>query len=208
MTISKHLHSCLLIKDEDKTILIDPGEFTEKEQALDIQKIQNLTHILITHEHADHLSVPLVKQCLEKFPKATILTNASVARKLQDHAINAQTSGSGYVVIENVPHERLFDITPPENSVITVGDKLTHPGDSLQFDKTAEILALPLTAPWGSTTQAVEVALKLKPKLIIPIHDWMWKDGIRKAMYERLTGFFKQHSIDFRGVETGEIIEY
>jgi L-ascorbate metabolism protein UlaG (beta-lactamase superfamily) len=75
------------------------------------------------------------------------------------------------------------------------------------FESTTDILALPIQAPWGATTDAVELALRLKPKIIIPIHDWMWKEGFRQAMYERLQEYFKQKGIDFKPLETGETID-
>lgn len=207
MRISKHLHSCLLVEDQNKTILIDPGVFTYQEKALDINKLNKLDYILITHEHQDHMHVPLLKDLLAKFPNVSIITNPSAATLLKQDGIDSQTTGNEYVQIEDVPHEHLWDIAPPQNVLFNVFNKLTVPGDSHNFDKTSEILALPITAPWGSTTDAVNLSVKLKPKIIIPIHDWMWKDGIRKSMYQRLEEYFAAEGIQFKSIETGEIIE-
>ena len=101
----------------------------------------------------------------------------------------------------------MWDKEPPENTVFTVFNKLVHPGDSHHFTSTGDILALPLQAPWGSTSAAVAKALEQKPKVILPIHDWHWKDAVRKGMYARLQPFFKEHGIEFKGLETGESIE-
>src|SRR5205085_2342203 len=98
-------------------------------------------------------------------------------------------------------------VNPCQNVMITLFDRLASPGDSLTFRKSPEILALPIQAPWGSTTWAVETALKVKPKIILPIHDWHWKDEVRFWIYDRLEKYFQEYGITFKKMETGEIIE-
>ena len=68
MKISKHLHSCLLAEEAGKIILIDPGNYTFEEKALDIGKLEKLDFLLITHEHQDHIYLPFLKIIFEKFP--------------------------------------------------------------------------------------------------------------------------------------------
>lgn len=207
MQISKHLHSCLLIEEQGKTILIDPGIFTYQEKALDITNLSKLDYLLFTHEHPDHMYIPFLKEIVEKFPDVKIITNHAIVRILEKENIKATHEGDAIVSLESVPHEKLWDTNPPENSLITVFNKLTTPGDSHHFETSADILALPIQAPWGATTDAVNLALKLKPKVIIPIHDWMWKDGFRQMMYQRLKEFFETKGIDFKALETNETIE-
>jgi L-ascorbate metabolism protein UlaG (beta-lactamase superfamily) len=205
--ISKHLHSCLLVEERGKTILIDPGNFTYLGKALDINKLQNLDYILITHEHPDHCYLPFIKELVTKFPEVKIVTNPSIVTILKNESIEASSKEDAVVKLETVPHEKLWDKEPPENTLITIYGKLATPGDSHHFTTNAEVLALPIQAPWGSTIDAVNLALKLKPKVIIPIHDWMWKDDFRKIMYQRLKEFFKEKGIDFKTPETGDVME-
>lgn len=208
MKLSKHLHSCFLVEDQDTTFLFDPGIFSYQEKALDITKLEKLDYILITHEHPDHMHVPFVKELVEKFPTVKIITTQSAVDILKKENISAINEGDDTVTIETVPHEDLPDLTkPPENALITVLGKIASPGDSHHFSTTVDVLALPIGAPWGSTTDAVKLALTLKPKVIIPVHDWMWKDVIRQGMYQRLLGFFKEKGIAFKALETGEEID-
>jgi L-ascorbate metabolism protein UlaG (beta-lactamase superfamily) len=207
MRISKHIHSCLLIEEQGKTILIDPGIFTYNEKALEIDALAELDYIVITHEHPDHMHIPLIKDLVNNFPEAKIITNSAAASLLAKEKITAATEGDSIIRMQIAPHEKLWDTRVPQNVLVTIFDKLTHPGDSLHFQKTNEILCLPIQAPWGSTTAAVEKALQLKPKVIIPIHDWMWKDSFRAAMYQRLTEFFTKHDIAFKSLETNQIVE-
>ena len=206
MKLTKYLHSCLLLEDQDKTVLIDPGIFTAQEHVLEAKNIQKLDYLLITHEHPDHMYIPLIKEFATKFPQLIILSNASVVKILGKENISVQTGNDEIVSLVDSPHEKLWDKQVPPNTIFTVFGKVTDPGDSLHFSSTTDILALPVTAPWGSTTQAIEKALSLKPKIIIPIHDWMWKDEVRKSMYARLTDYFKPIGIDFKGLETGETV--
>jgi L-ascorbate metabolism protein UlaG (beta-lactamase superfamily) len=207
MKLSKHLHACLLVEEQDKTFLIDPGVFTYQEKALDISQLETLDYILITHEHPDHMFLPFIKEIIAKFPEVKIITNESIVKILEKETIKATSIGDEIVTIQTEPHEKLWDSEPPENVLFTIFDKLASPGDSHHFETKAEILALPTIAPWGSTIDAVNLALKLKPKVIIPIHDWMYKDNVRQMMNQRLSEFFKTKGIDFKALETGEVVE-
>ena len=75
--------------------------------------------------------------------------------------------------------------------------KLSHPGDSHHFAETKAVLALPVTAPWGTMVNAAKLAAELKPQYVIPIHDWMWKDEWRLKMYGGLAQFFEGQGIKF-----------
>lgn len=207
MKISKYLHSCLLVQQDTTVIVMDPGIFTYQAKVFPIDSLQKLDFITITHEHPDHMHVPFIKELTGRFPNVEIITNPSAAEELEKEHIKAKTTGNTIISIQTAPHEKLWDREVPQNVIITVFNKLTHPGDSLQFAATSDIVALPVTAPWGSTTQAVEKAVAIKPKMIIPVHDWMWKDDVRKTMYVRLTDYFKTIGVSFKGLETGEIIE-
>ncbi len=207
MQITKYLHSCLFVKDQETSILIDPGEYTYNENALDMHTIAALDFILITHEHSDHMSIPFIKEILSKFPKVQIIGPELVVIKLQENGIIAKSSGLDFITIESVPHEDVVLSVPPENNQYTLFKKLTHPGDSHHIRNTAPILALPIQAPWGSFADAIKLAEELSPKIVIPIHDWHWKDTVRQGMYQRAKEYLALSDIDFKILETGEIIE-
>jgi L-ascorbate metabolism protein UlaG (beta-lactamase superfamily) len=207
MKITKYLHSCIVVEDQNMTFLFDPGVFTYNAQVLDLTKFSKLDYLLITHEHPDHFHLPFIKEIVAKFPQVKIVTNKSVVEILQKENIAASSQKDEFVQLENESHEKLWDVKAPENVVIHILNKFTHVGDTVHFSKTHDVLALPITAPWGSTTEAINKALSSKPKIIIPVHDWMWKDEVRKAMYQRLTEFLPTYGIQFKGIETGEPLE-
>jgi L-ascorbate metabolism protein UlaG (beta-lactamase superfamily) len=204
MTISKHEHSCLLVEGNGNVAIIDPGNYTYEDKALDLSSLDKLDYLLITHEHQDHFYLPFVKAIVRKFPSVQIITTPSIVSQLNVEGIQATAEGNDEVVVTPVPHEPVLNFPVAQNVQVALFDKLTHPGDSLHFDLKTPVLALPVQAPWGSMVEAVDKALAAKPEVIIPIHDWHWKDQAREAFYAMMTRVFLQHNISFKPLQTGE----
>lgn len=154
MEVTKFIHSCLLVEIEGKKILFDPGNYTAEANVLDVNNLDNLDYLLITHEHPDHMYIPLIKKILNKFPSLQIITNPSAKALLEKEGISASIEPTDLIKVEKVPHERVFGSEAPANVLFKVGD-FTNPGDSFHFSSSTKVLALPLQAPWGSLTQAV-----------------------------------------------------
>ena len=208
MKITKFVHSCLLVEMPapiNRTALFDPGLMSE--EALKIDELLYLDDIIITHEHGDHISMKLVKQLVAKFPEVRITSTAAVVKQLAEAGFSATDQPSDGIVLFNAPHESVVPLWPqPEAIGVHYLDKLTHPGDSHSFSETKIVLALPVTAPWGSTIAAVNLAIELKPKFIVPIHDWHWRDLARIQMYEGLEQAFAKVGITFLKFEDGQPI--
>ncbi len=208
MKITKFVHSCLLVEMPDpvnRTALFDPG--TMSEQALDITKLEYLDDIIITHKHADHFSIPLIKQLIGKFPQVRITAPTEVVEMLAAEGIQAIDQPSPGITFFDAPHAIIrpfFDTDPPQEIGVHYLDLLSDPGDSHDFHESKAILALPVQAPWGSTVNAVKLALKLKPKHILPIHDWHWSDEARRSSYDKMERIFAGHGIVFHKLETGQ----
>lgn len=207
MKVTKFIHSCLLVKTENVVYLIDPGQYSYQSKTLNLDKIENIDYILITHEHQDHMDLSFIKEVLEKFPNVKIHTNPSAAEILNNEGINTLSDLPDEVSKEEVDHEAVFGSKPPENLLYTIDGYLTHPGDSYHFENSAKVLCLPVQAPWGSLVQAVELAISLKPKVIIPIHDWHWRKEAKEAFYKRLEGYFAEKDIKFIPIEDGVEVE-
>lgn len=205
MKITKYNHSCLLIEENGKVVVIDPGSYSETIFPTDLSQ---LDYMLVTHDHMDHFSMPLVSQLVKKFPDVKIISTASVVEQLEKEGITATTEGDEIVKVEMVPHEKMWGMPKmSDNIMVTVFGRLAHPGDSHTFTTDAEILALPVAAPWGSTAKAVEIAEEMHPKVVIPIHDFMIKDDSRRMSYQWIAGYLKSKGIDFKAIESGEAVE-
>jgi L-ascorbate metabolism protein UlaG (beta-lactamase superfamily) len=208
MKITKFVHSCLLVEmpgPVNRTVLFDPGVYSE--DALNVDLLMYLDDIVITHDHPDHMSLPLLKQLIAKFPEVRITTTSSAVKQLAQEGITASSEPPTDMTFFTAPHESMEPLAPPpiaENIGVHYLDKFSHPGDSYSFQESKAVLALPVTGPWGSNIAAVRLALQLKPQHILPIHDWHWRDEARAWSYDRMEQFFGENNISFYKLKTGQ----
>lgn len=201
MKITKLGHSCLLVEMPDRTALFDPGMMS----SVDVASLEFLDDIIITHDHGDHMDIPKVKELVAKFKDVRITTTAAAVAQLKTEDITASSDPSDGIVFFDAPHEDVEPLFPrPDQIGVHYVGKLSHPGDSHSFEESMDILALPVTAPWGATTTAVHLALKHKPKYVLPIHDWHWRDEAREMMYGGLKQAFAAEGIEFIHLKDGE----
>lgn len=206
MKITKLVHSCLLVEMPEpinRTALFDPGSMS----TVDVDSLQYLDDIIITHGHGDHFDPELVKRLVTKFPDVHITAPDEVVARLNAESIPATSAASEGIVFFDSPHEvvrPLLASEPPQEIGVHYLDVLSHPGDSHSFHETKEILALPVQAPWGSTVKAVQLGMELKPKYIIPIHDWHWRDEARESLYAGMEQLFAANGITFIRAVNGE----
>jgi L-ascorbate metabolism protein UlaG (beta-lactamase superfamily) len=167
--ITKLVHACLLVETQGSRILIDPGSFSWNDERLDLEALEGVDRILITHEHGDHVSVDFLRAVLERSNNARIETTDALAVILEGEGIDA---GDGAAPRFRAPHERIPIGPGPDNTGFHVEGVLSHPGDSHSFVESMPILAMPFIAPWGSLTAAVDRVRLNAPRFVIPIHDW------------------------------------
>jgi len=180
VTITKLVHACLLVETQGSRILIDPGSFSWNDERLDLTAVEGVDRILITHEHADHVSVDFVKAALEVSNNASVETTDALAVILTAQGIEA---GGATTPRFRAPHERIPVGPGPQNTGFHIEGVLSHPGDSHSFVETMPILAMPFIAPWGSLTAAVDRVRLNAPRYVIPIHDWFLSTQGSAFMY-------------------------
>ncbi len=206
MKITKFEHSCLLVEMPEpinRTALFDPGVMSEA--VLPVKNLEYLDDIIITHIHADHLSLKLVHQLVAKFPEVHMTAPSDVVQLLLQEGISeVSNQPSDGITFFISPHEnvRPLFVQPQQIGVHYLG-RLSHPGDSHSFAETNAILALPLAGPWASTITAVNLALSLKPQYVLPVHDWHLSDQAREQTYTMLANTFKEAGITFVPLQTG-----
>ncbi len=171
--------SCLLVTTDEEATLFDPGFHTFLEGVLDLESIGDVTRVLVTHEHADHVNPEFVKWLIERRRDLMVYSNQAVADLLDGHGIEVSIEVPEWTTVEDVLHERLPTGARPPNRSWTIDGLITHPGDSHQPTITAPIMALPLLAPWGSLTGAVAFARRIQPERVIMIHDFFMSESGR-----------------------------
>lgn len=211
MRITKFVHSCLLVETDNLSVLIDPGRYSWDSHLINPNHLPDLSHIIITHEHGDHYHEPALRALSQRFPHASIVTNNDLAKKIEElklpNPISAGTE-EGLTVFE-APHEPLpLNVPAPLNIGVHIGDSLTHPGDSLAIKKTGDTLVLPVTGPsWVNWGQSLKAAVKLKPKQIIPVHDWHWHQMAREEQYDKIKIWLKPYKIKVLELKNAEPVE-
>ncbi|MDB5164495.1 MAG: hypothetical protein JWL89_121 [Candidatus Saccharibacteria bacterium] len=206
MKITKYVHSCLLVETPERVAIFDPGVMSE--EAFDFDALSRLDDIFITHMHGDHMSPSFIKRLIDAFPAVRITTTDEATKLLAAEGIKATTALPAGVELFESPHEDVRPLFPqPEEIGIHYLDTLTDPGDSHSFHETKAILALPITAPWGSSIKALNLALELKPKHVLPIHDWHWSDAARAQTYDRFESVLGEQGITFHKLVTGQPVE-
>jgi len=204
--ITKFVHSCLLVETPDRVALFDPG--TMSTPSINIDSINRLDDIFITHQHQDHMDVDFIKKLVQKFPEVRITAPNDAVQQLSQAGVEASASPPEGVDFFEAPHEKVEPLFPqPEEIGIHYLNTLSDPGDSHSFNETKAILALPITAPWGSSIKAATIALSLKPKHVLPIHDWHWSDQARESTYNMFEQLLGKEGITFHKLQTGQPVE-
>lgn len=219
MKITKYIHSCLLLEKENDKILFDPGLFSFAEGKVKPNLFKDLTAIILTHCHPDHIDDESLAQIIENNPNVVVLANGEIQSKLAEKKIAVEkfetgTRHTGNFNLEafDAPHEKLLADEIPQNTAYVVDDIFVHPGDSLSENvykkKGTKVLALPLMAPWETELQTFEFAKKMSPQQVVPIHDGYAKDFFLESRYNNFSKFLKRENIEFLWMnKAGDFIE-
>jgi L-ascorbate metabolism protein UlaG (beta-lactamase superfamily) len=210
MKVTKFVHACLLVESDEATVLFDPGIFTLQSGLLDVESLKKLDYIVITHEHVDHFNLPLVAALVKKFPLVTVVTTDFVANILKEQGIrNVVTKSIGPIeIFSKKLHAELKPFgQAPQNIAVHFAGRLTVGGDRHDLEESKEILALTMTGPWGSMMGAAQMAVDLKSKILLPIHDWHWNDQAREQAYQTFESFFSQRGTKFVKLVDRQAIE-
>ncbi|PIR89496.1 MAG: hypothetical protein COU07_01180 [Candidatus Harrisonbacteria bacterium CG10_big_fil_rev_8_21_14_0_10_40_38] len=210
MKVTKLGHSCLLIEEGAARIITDPGVFTEG-----FEEVSNISAVLISHEHADHINIPFVKGIVLKNSEVKIFSNESVCKILTEEGIPCSVSGSGEsikiadVLVEGfgeVHAEIHPEIPLVKNIGFLVAEKLYFPGDVfLAPKKPVSVLALPIAAPWAKISEVVEFARSVAPKKCFPIHDAILLRP--EPFYRTAEKLLREKGVEFLVPEVGESFE-
>ncbi len=128
--------------------------------------------LLMTHNHPDQLSLEFVRAQLDAYPDMVAETNDEVVAMLGEEGISSTSESATWTSQFAAPNEQTPMASQPQNVGFLVAGVFAHAGDSYTFDTAPAVLALPLLPPWGSTTEAVNLARRLRPQHIVPTHDW------------------------------------
>jgi L-ascorbate metabolism protein UlaG (beta-lactamase superfamily) len=196
--ITKFSHSCVRVEGAG-ALVIDPGAWSER-SALD-----GADAVLITHEHADHVSVDAVTEAAARQPGMRVFAHADVlatlpgigsagtaieaGQELEVAGYRVRTFGGRHAVIHP-------DIPQVANVALLVSDdsaNFFHPGDSFTVPEDTEVdtLFVPLNAPWMKVSESIDFLRTVRPGRAVALHDGLLNDtgaGLYGSLLERLGG--------------------
>jgi L-ascorbate metabolism protein UlaG (beta-lactamase superfamily) len=175
MKVHKFGHACLLVETEGARVLIDPGGFSSG-----FEHVQDLSAILITHAHGDHLNMDKIDAIRAVNPRVRLVADQDSARLLHDRGLDVTHAEEGQVLDVGVSVEAIGsnhavihpDLPGLINHGYLIGGRLFHPGDALTIPgQPVDVLALPIGAPWLKSSEFIDYLRALRPRTAIPIHD-------------------------------------
>jgi L-ascorbate metabolism protein UlaG (beta-lactamase superfamily) len=181
MELIKHGHACVVLCEDERRLVIDPGVLTES-SALD-----GASAVLITHEHPDHFAPDLLRAALDADPALEVWTNGSVAGRLEGLGGRLHVVGDGDAETiagfdVHVHGELDAEIHPEIPRIANIGflvdGGVFHPGDALTVpDEPVSTLLLPLHAPWSRTADLIDYVRAVHADQAYAVHDGLLNDA-------------------------------
>lgn len=173
-------HSCLLVEAAGTRLLIDPGNYSTG-----FAELTGLDAVLVTHAHADHLDSDRLPALLEANGEARVIAEPGTAAELTRAGLTAEalhpggTLAVGGVAVRGVGglHAVVHEDIPRIGNVgmVLTADgepNLFHPGDAVDtVPDGTDVLALPLSAPWGVLHETADFLRAVAPRAWVPVHD-------------------------------------
>lgn len=210
MRIAKYVHSCVLVEEEGERLLFDPGRFTFVEGRVSPDQFGDLSYIVLTHNHPDHIDIQAIKRILQ-LSNAEVIGNSEVASVLQPEGIAVRRidegplqAGAFALRAIPTPHEPILTGNPPQHTSYLINDRVLNSVDSFApaLDEFAgvDLLIMPVMAPFLTEVGAFAFARRLRPKAVFPVHDGYARDFFIKMRYDAFRPYLADLGIAFHPV--------
>jgi L-ascorbate metabolism protein UlaG (beta-lactamase superfamily) len=203
MELTKHRHSCIRFDDGDRTLVIDPGAFSDLDPALD-----GVQAVLITHEHRDHVDAERLRAAAAADSRLRIWAPHAVAAQFAD--LGEQVIGvgpgesfeaAGFAVRTfGGQHALIHPLIPiVANIGYLVADAVFHPGDSFVVPPDAvDTLLLPAVAPWSKVAEVIDYTIAVRAARTYPIHDAIVVDAYHAILEGNLVPIAERFGVVYR----------
>jgi L-ascorbate metabolism protein UlaG (beta-lactamase superfamily) len=203
MELTKHGHSCVRIDDGDRTLVLDPGVFSDVSAALD-----GAQAVLITHEHRDHADADRLRAAVHADPRLRIWATHPVAEQLAD--LGEQVVGvgagesfeaAGFSVRTFGGQHALFHPLIPivANVGYLIVEAVFHPGDAFTVpDEPVATLLLPVHAPWSKVAEVIDYTIAVRAPRTYPIHDAIVADVYHGILQGNLGPIAERFGVEYR----------
>jgi L-ascorbate metabolism protein UlaG (beta-lactamase superfamily) len=206
MIVTKREHACLVLQHEGASLVIDPGSFTAVFDAPD------LVAIVVTHEHADHVTVEHLDRLLAVSPDAALFAPAGVAAAVPGYAWQIVSAGDARAAspftleFSGGQHAVIHRSIPVvDNLGVMVNDALYYPGDSYTDPGVpVDVLAVPASAPWLKIGEVMDYLDAVRPRRAFPTHERVNSDAGNAMANARIRSVVEAHGGKFVPLTAGE----
>ncbi len=189
MLITKFQHACFMVEQDSKSLIVDPGAWSD-----DFIIPENVSAIIITHEHQDHLDKSKLAAVINDNPDAVIIGHSDVMNQLAGMNTKSVNSGESLMIggfeLEFFGGEHAIispDLPTIANLGVMINGELYYGGDSFSAPrKPVSLLALPVSAPWMKYSEVEAYLQSVKPSKVFPTHDAILSDK-GKELADRMT---------------------
>ncbi|MEV8476143.1 MBL fold metallo-hydrolase [Streptomyces sp. NPDC051173] len=210
MNLTKKSHACVRLEKDGRTLVIDPGAFSEEDAAVGADAI------LVTHEHIDHFNEDRLRAALDANPAAELWTLRSVAEQVSaafPGRVHTVGEGDTFTAagFEVEVHGQLHAVIHPDIPRITnvgylVDGSVFHPGDALTVPgRPVDTLMVPVMAPWNKVAEVIDYLREVAPRRAIDIHDALLTD-LARPVYDRMLGPDGPGGTDHTRLAPGETV--
>ncbi|NBW73278.1 MAG: MBL fold metallo-hydrolase [Microbacteriaceae bacterium] len=210
MKVTKQTHACLIFEQAGKTLVLDPGAYSEPQENLN-----NVVAIVLTHSHDDHCFEEQLDRILKLNPEAMIYCTADTAKRLAEYKTTVVYHGDYYEVgpftleffgdLHAVIHPSLPVI---ENRGVLVNNLLYYPGDSFTLpDRKVEMLAVPTSAPWLKISEVIDFVAAVEHNQSMATHNALLSEFGHNLSNSRVKAITEGKGGKFTYLLPGEAIE-
>lgn len=209
MKITKYEHACVVIEESGERLVIDPGEF-----AVSLTDFSNITVVVVTHTHDDHLDVGKINAIIKANPDAKIFTVSDPPEELPAANVvtaipNTSCQAGGFHLLFSGGKHALVHTSFPifDNVGVCVNETFYYAGDSFALPAVKpKVLAVPANAPWMKTSEAMDYLAEVKPEIAFPTHNGFLNEAGQRLANSLIGSIASSNKIDYRTLKVGESI--
>jgi len=215
MKITKLVHSCLLVEQDGKRLLADPGSYSWNSGEVKDEHMSELDTVVVTHAHPDHLNKDFAEAIKRNSPQARWYGPKQVVNQLAAWGIEGSSASDEaavrFIESQHADLSPWFGEQPEHTSFVVFGDLLLG-GDchTLTDRHGAKFIAGAINGgPWGAVVGFAKMIESMddRPQVVLPLHDWHWNETARQAIYDQLPAVLAKFDVQFMPLENGVTIE-